>query len=314
MQAPPNLDSNSTQAHTKAQQNWVQAHLLAHPGRLLALLAGILLPLGVAARLADKIEEKQVLRFDKPILLWLHARSNPLLDHLFATISQIGGFAGTAVIGVLGAWRLWSQKRIRAGWFWGLSIGGSGALDMIVKLFFRRDRPTLWTSIAPEHDYSFPSGHSMLSASIGLSVMLLLWPARWKRPALAFAVGWPLIVGLSRLYIGVHFPSDVLAGWCAGAAWTMGVYWILRGERDRFFRRIAQHQSAAGAPVQTPAQSRQVLEAHLNRAAQGQPPLEPLGAEKAAHQKLLEESQRAGLGASAQPNAAEPSTAEPPQP
>ena len=274
MQAPRDLDSSSSPKSPKSR-NWLTSRLLAHPWKLLALFVGIILPLGLAAKLADDILDKETLRFDEPILFWLHARSNPIFDHLFVAISLIGGFPGTAVIGTLGALRLWLQKRIRAGWFWGLSIGGSGALNMVVKLFFHRDRPTLWASIAPEHDYSFPSGHSMLSASIGVAVLLLLWPTRWRRLALVFAVGWPLIVGLSRLYIGVHFPSDVLAGWCAGAAWTTGVYFILRGERDRFFRRIVQQNGAeqvlAGTHEAAPATS-----------------LERLGNEKAAHAKIIE--------------------------
>lgn len=287
MQAPSNFDSRPA----AARHNWLQARLLAHPWRLLALLVGILAPLAVAARLADKVADKEVLRFDVPILLWLHARSNPILDHLFVTISQIGGFPGTAVIGILGAWHLWRQKRIRPGWFWGLSIGGSGALDMLVKLFFRRDRPTLWRSIAPEHDYSFPSGHSMLSASVALSVLLLLWPTKWRWPALALALAWPILVGLSRLYIGVHFPSDVLAGWCSGLAWTMGIYFILRGERDRFFKRGARSQAQSGAPLSSPAHSRQVLAAVDGAApAASAASLERLGGEKPAQQKLLEAS------------------------
>ncbi len=292
-------------APQKAHQNWLQARLLAHPARLVALLLGILLPLGVAAQLADKIVDKQVLAFDVPILLWLHARSNPLFDHLSVTLSLLGGFYGTAVIGTLGALRLWRQKRIRAGWFWGLSVGGSGALDMIVKLFFQRHRPTLWASIAPEHDYSFPSGHSMLSASVGLSVLLLLWPTKWKWHALAFALAWPVMVGLSRLYIGVHFPSDVLAGWCSGAAWTTGVYFILRGERDRFFKRVAHNQKATGMSIKSAAQSQQVLASVGGPAPAAS--LEQLGAERPAHQKLIEESQRSRANSST-PQAGEAST------
>jgi undecaprenyl-diphosphatase len=251
MQAPLRPEAGPPSAHEPREStahNWLASRLLAHPWRLLALFIGIVLPLAVSADLAQDILRKETLHFDKPILFWLHARSTPLLDHTFATLSQLGGFPGTAFIGTSGALWLWREKRIRAGWFWGLSIGGAGVLNMVVKLFFKRDRPTLWQSFAPEHDYSFPSGHSMLSASVGLAVMLLLWPTRWRIPALIFAVCWPLAVGLSRLYIGVHFPSDVLAGWCAGAAWTTGVYFILRGERDRFFERIARQTGTRTGP------------------------------------------------------------------
>ena len=283
MQAPPSLDSSST---TPRQR--LAARLLARPWRLLALFAGIVLPLGLAATLADDILDKETLRFDVPILLWLHARANPVWDRVFVVITEAGGFPGTAIIGTLGALRLWRQGRIRAGWFWGLSIGGAGLLNMVVKLFFRRERPALWQSISPEHDYSFPSGHSMLSASVALAILLLLWPTKWRIPALVFAIAWPICVGVSRLYIGVHFPSDVLAGWCAGLAWTMGVYVILRGERDRFFKDIAQSQAQAGAPVTSASQSQQVLAQPTSAAAPAAASMERLGAEKPADEKLLE--------------------------
>lgn len=282
MQAPSQLDSKRATPH-----QWLASRLLAHPWRLLALFAGILLPLGLAATLADDILDKETLRFDVPILLWLHARSSPVWDRVFLAVTEAGGFPGTAVIGILGALRLWRQKRIRAGWFWGLSIAGAGLLNMVVKLFFRRERPALWASISPEHDYSFPSGHSMLSASVALAILLLLWPTKWRVPALLFAMAWPISVGLSRLYIGVHFPSDVLAGWCAGLAWTTGIYVILRGERDRFFKRIAQSQ--AQSPASSASQSQQVLETPASAAsAPMAASIERIGAEKPAEEKLLE--------------------------
>lgn len=283
MQAPPKLDSSPATPRKRLASRLLASRLLARPWRLLALFIGIVLPLGLAAALADDILDKETLRFDAPILYWLHEQSSPAWDRLFVVITEAGGFPGTAVIGTLGALWLWRERRIRAGWFWGLSIGGAGLLNMVVKLFFRRDRPALWTSISPEHDYSFPSGHAMLSASVALAILLLLWPTKWRAWALAFAVAWPVCVGVSRLYIGVHFPSDVLAGWCAGLAWTTGVYVILRGERDRFFKDMAQAQ--AGEPVSSASQSRQVLAPPTNAPAAAS--MERIGAEKPAEEKLL---------------------------
>ncbi len=215
-----------------------------HPWRLAFLLAGILAPLGVIASLAEDIWKQETLHFDVPFLLYLHAHSTPALDRFFLIWTYAGGFGGTSIIVALGSVWLWRMGRRRAFGFWLLTMLGAGILNIIIKLFFHRHRPTLWEPITPLHDYSFPSGHAMLSMSLGAAILLLLWPtngkpgffARWA--AAIFALIWPLGVGLSRLYLGVHFPSDVLAGWCAGLAWTVGVYLLWRGERDVYFQRV----------------------------------------------------------------------------
>jgi membrane-associated phospholipid phosphatase len=218
---------------------WSRVRLLRSPWRLAALFCGILLPLGLAAELAEDVLDREELRLDGPLLLWLHARSSPELDRLFLLITEAGGFLGTSFVAMAFGWRLWCLRRRRALLFWGLSMFGAGALNVAIKLFFRRDRPSLWPSISPEKDFSFPSGHAMLSVSLAAAVILLAWPTRWRWHALASGVAWPLLVGVSRLYLGVHFPSDVLVGWCAGLAWTVGVYFVLRGERDGFLQRVA---------------------------------------------------------------------------
>ena len=220
-----------------------------HPWRLLFLFAGILAPLGMMASLAEDIWKQETLHFDVPILLYLHAHSTPNLDRFFLLWTYAGGFAGTAIIVIVGGVWLWHNQRRRAFGFWLLTMLGVGILNVIIKLFFHRHRPTLWQPITPLHDYSFPSGHAMLSMSLGAAILLLLWPtrgqlgvfARWA--AVIFAIIWPLGVGLSRLYLGVHFPSDVIAGWCAGLAWTVGVYIFWRGERDVYFQRSANDEA-----------------------------------------------------------------------
>ena len=101
-------------------------------------------------------------------------------------------------------------------------------MDGIAKIFFGRVRPALWTSILPETTFSFPSGHSMISASLAFALVVLLWRTRWRYPALICAVPAVFLVGLSRLYLGVHYPSDVLGGWCAGLIWSSGVFFLCR--------------------------------------------------------------------------------------
>ena len=118
-------------------------------------------------------------------------------------------------------------KRWRDGLFVAVATGGSALLNIATKRLFARDRPSLWDSIAPEATYSFPSGHAMGSMTLAAVLILLAWPtrARWWVIA-AMAVFVPM-VGLSRVYLGVHYPSDILAGWAAASIWVVGVYLLL---------------------------------------------------------------------------------------
>ena len=122
-------------------------------------------------------------------------------------------------------------RRWREASFAIVALAGSGLLNLGAKAFFRRDRPSLWESIAPESSFSYPSGHAMGSMTLAAVVVLLAWGTRWRWPVLVLALAFTGLVGLSRLYLGVHYPSDVLAGWAAGLAWTAGVYLVLFRQR-----------------------------------------------------------------------------------
>ncbi len=93
-----------------------------------------------------------------------------------------------------------------------LSMSTSG----ILKLVFARPRPEVIPQ--PLGSYSFPSGHTMSAAGLAVSLVVVLWPTRWRVPALVVGVVWAVGVGLSRVYLGYHFPSDVVAGWALSLA------------------------------------------------------------------------------------------------
>ena len=123
------------------------------------------------------------------------------------------------------------RRRTREGAFAVISIVGSLLLNIAAKHTFARTRPDLWHSIAPaETTYSFPSGHAMGSMTLAMVVVLLCWSVRtpwgwnWRWPVTLLAGVFVLLVGLSRIYLGVHYPSDILAGWAAACAWVVGAY------------------------------------------------------------------------------------------
>ncbi|MGA9549901.1 MAG: phosphatase PAP2 family protein, partial [Rhodomicrobium sp.] len=110
------------------------------------------------------------------------------------------------------------------------SICGGTAVSSVLKELVQRPRPDFVAAVAQTQTYSFPSGHAFLSAVTFLTLGTLL--ARVQRQAevkiylLAVAIAITVLVGISRVYIGVHWPTDVLAGWCAGAAWAI-LCWLI---------------------------------------------------------------------------------------
>lgn len=184
----------------------------------------VLLPLLAFAGLADEVREKEIFFFDAPLLLGLHRLATPIFDQLFMAISKIGYQWGVIPLDILILLWFSYRKQFREGLFVGMAVVGSALLNVAAKHFFMRLRPALWLSITPETTYSFPSGHAMGSATLAMVVILLCWRTRWRWTALIVSVLFVPLVGVSRIYLGVHYPSDILAGWIAAIAWVVGVH------------------------------------------------------------------------------------------
>lgn len=196
---------------------------------LLVLFAGVLLPLLAFGALANDVMKHEGLLWDAPILHWVHDHSTPARDRFMLFMSAIGYAWGVVPAVPVMFIILMLYKRRGDALFFALAVGGAGLLNRGAKLFFRRTRPALWTSIAPETSFSFPSGHAMGSMALAATVAALLWPTRWRWPAVIIGGVFTFLVGLSRVYLGVHYPSDVLAGWAASVAWVVGVSLVAYG-------------------------------------------------------------------------------------
>ncbi len=205
---------------------------LRRNGILLAILFfGVLLPLTGFGMLVHELGEGEGFFFDAPLLQRAHALQSVGLDRFFVALSALGYQYGVlpfdiALI-VVFAWR----RRAHEGLFAGISIVGSALLNVGAKALFARERPGLWESIAPASNFSFPSGHAMGSMTLACVLVLLCWPTRARWPVLVAAALFVALVGLSRVYLGVHYPSDIVAGWMAALAWTVAVYAVVFGSR-----------------------------------------------------------------------------------
>jgi undecaprenyl-diphosphatase len=198
--------------------------LRRHAWTLLLLFAGLLLPLWGFAELAEDVREGEPFEFDEPLLLLAHVMARDGFDYAFLLASKLGYEWGVVPVDIALVVVLALLRRYREGLFVALATGGSALLNIATKQFFSRDRPGLWESIAPETSYSFPSGHAMGSMTLAMVLVLLAWPTRWRWLVLAAMAVFVTMVGLSRVYLGVHYPSDILAGWTAAMAWVAGVY------------------------------------------------------------------------------------------
>lgn len=236
--ARPRSAADATAKTLKAEARFGRAFLRKYGLRLLLLLVGLMLPLWGFAELADEVREGEPFEFDEPILYFAHDLANAGFDRAFLVFSALGYEWGVVPFDVLLIVALALKKRVREGLFAALALAGSALLNLGTKQLFARERPSLWESIAPEHTFSFPSGHAMGSMTLAWVCALLAWRTRWRWPVLAVVAAFTLLVGLSRVYLGVHFPSDILAGWAAASIWAVACFFLVfRHHRHPWERR-----------------------------------------------------------------------------
>lgn len=184
----------------------------------------------VFAELAGDVYEQERFAFDDALLTWFNAQQTPLLTSLARGVTFIGsGVILTPAALLLGVW-LWRGSRRQAVFFL-LSVAGATVLNLTAKAFFARARPALFDRLSPASNFSFPSGHAMISAAFFVALGLLFWqryPQQRVWTALWMSLT-PLAIGITRPYLQVHYPSDILAGWALAVAWVLGVFaWFRR--------------------------------------------------------------------------------------
>jgi undecaprenyl-diphosphatase len=191
------------------------------------------------ARIMDEALEGDAHAFDEAILLALRRPgdlANPLgpawLEIVIRDFTALGSHAVLGLIGLVALGYILLLRKWLSAALLVVSFGGGLALNSLLKLGFDRPRPDLVSHLVETHSASFPSGHAMLAAVCYLTLGALLAGVthgrRLKAYILGVAIALTLLVGGSRIYLGVHWPTDVLAGWCLGAAWAMGCWLVLR--------------------------------------------------------------------------------------
>lgn len=203
--------------------------LTTHWRSLLVLLIGVFLPLQVFGELAEDVwEHEGGFPWDVPILLAIHSTAQPRLDVFAAILTKFGVFWGVFPVAIAIALVLLLKRRWRSLAYLLTTLIGSIIINRTAKGLLHRVRPHLWESPSPEFDYGFPSGHAMSSMTLVAVLVILTWKTRWRIPVLLVGSLFVLAIAWTRLYLGVHYPSDILAGWMVSIAWAVGVSLLIK--------------------------------------------------------------------------------------
>lgn len=221
---------------------WLPARKLPE-FKLLAAL--IILSGGVYAfiALAEEVLEGETRSFDEAVLMALRTPDDTSraigpwwMEVMFADITSLGSATALTLVTLVVVGYLLIARSYAAAGLVLASVAGGQILSSLLKNLFARPRPDLVDHLVNVHTLSFPSGHAMLSAATYLTLGALL--ARTQSVLavrgyiLAVAVTLTLLIGVSRVYLGVHYPTDVAAGWCAGAVWAMAC-WLVASRLGR---------------------------------------------------------------------------------
>lgn len=193
--------------------------------------------LGLFAFLAEEVLEGEVHAIDEAILLALRnpaERSDPIgpawLEEAARDITSLGSFSVLFLVTAVVVLYLLILRRHASVALLVVSIAGGAILNTALKMGFDRPRPDLVPHEARTFTASFPSGHAMMAAVTFLVIGALLARVQPRRRLRVFvmgvAVGLAMLVGATRVYLGVHWPSDVVAGWTVGSAWAL-VCWLV---------------------------------------------------------------------------------------
>ncbi|MDI4665738.1 phosphatase PAP2 family protein [Xanthobacter autotrophicus] len=215
--------------------------LLASVSRMeratLAVLGFIAVAFYVFVKVADEVVEGDTGRLDRDLILALRNPADPSdplgppwLEEMMRDFTAMGGTGVLTLLTILVVLFLLMTRKRHSALLVAFSVAGGTALSQLLKWGFDRPRPDFVPHGMSVYSQSFPSGHAMLSAVVYLTLGALLARTqartRVKVYLLGAAAALTVIVGVSRIYLGVHWPTDVLGGWALGAAWAFSC-WLL---------------------------------------------------------------------------------------
>ncbi|MGE3908873.1 MAG: phosphatase PAP2 family protein [Chloroflexota bacterium] len=257
---PPTPDQDPTvaQASPAAWYAWIVT--LARFGRRQIAALGLTLGIGLAvallslylfAAIAEDVMEQETRQLDNTVLSALRQVQSPALDQVAWFVSALGSEILAVIMVLIVVLLVW-QRRFGAALGLVVTVVGAQLLNNVLKDWFHRTRPAPVEGLIPAQAFSFPSGHAMVATAFYLFLGYLAWrllAGRARAVCTAILVLVAVLIGLSRLYLGVHYLTDVVAGYVAGIAWTETV--IVAGHLLARRRSRSDGTRPAGPPAAT---------------------------------------------------------------
>jgi undecaprenyl-diphosphatase len=207
-----------------------------HRGALASILSVTFL-LFIFGFIAQEVSGGETSALDRRVILALRDPANPAiplgpawLQETARDVTSLGSIVVLVIITLAAAGYPFLARQHIAAWLMLIAVFGGMALIELLKAVFARPRPDFVFQAARVFTASFPSGHASLSAITYLTIGVLLARAQYSLRIslyfIALAAFLTLLIGMSRIYLGVHYPTDVLGGWCIGTAWAIGCWTI----------------------------------------------------------------------------------------
>lgn len=207
--------------------------------KVLLILMTLFLSVLIFIEIGNQVTEGTTQQFDESIIKYFRSPANisepvgpAFINEFMRDVTSLGGGTVIALITIFVLGFLILQKRYNTMWLVLAATIGGGLITFGLKEFYGRDRPDLIFRLVEVSSLSFPSGHSMISAVVYLTQAAIIARIQKKMRIriyiLSVAMFLTFIIGLSRVYLGVHYPTDVLGGWTIGLAWASFCWFVTR--------------------------------------------------------------------------------------
>jgi membrane-associated phospholipid phosphatase len=205
--------------------------------RVAAAIVGSL----VFAAMASPLSRRETIAFDLPVRAAIHGWAFPALTAAMRLVTMLGSQYFLVTLGAVLVWRFMRRGDRRAAYLLIAGSLGAEAVSQLLKTLIHRPRPEVFFGLAPAETYGFPSGHAFVPAVyFGILAGILAAGARWRAGVVVLAA----LLGFSRVYLGYHYPSDVVGGWALAVVWL--ALWAMAG--DRAGRRRGRPPEPASPP------------------------------------------------------------------
>jgi undecaprenyl-diphosphatase len=197
--------------------------------------------------MATLISKYDIIQFDSTVISFIQGFESPMLTIIMKFFSFIGSTSSVIVLSLFILFFLYKVLHHRSELILFISVVlGSSILNMVLKLFFHRARPDLHRLIEI-HGYSFPSGHAMSAFAVYGVLSFLLWrhiPTRSGRIFLTIISTTMIIsIGISRIYLGVHYPSDIIGGYLISGFWLTLAIWFYQRYQEKLYKQKHSSES-----------------------------------------------------------------------